>query len=97
MKDKHASTTNNSLKKNRLIGNSQVSTKRRGVFVPEDKRADEAITDRIRNSIRVSYIWIKQKMMREVLNYFCSVENVNWLCDKSRLFQSSNNFMSKFM
>ena len=44
MKDKHASMTNKSpTKQTRLLGTVYVSNKRRGVFVPEEKRSDEAI------------------------------------------------------
>ena len=45
--------TTNYLTKNRLLGNTQVYNKRRGIFVPEDKRAGEAIKEMISNSIIV--------------------------------------------
>ena len=60
MKDKHSSTTNESLTKNMLLGTYQVSKKIRGVFVPEDKRAGKAIKYIIINSLRVPYIWKAQ-------------------------------------
>ena len=37
MKEKHAPITNQSLKKNRLLGSAHVSKKRRGLFVPQEK------------------------------------------------------------
>ena len=36
-------------------------------------------------------------MRQEILNYYYSVDNVTWFCDKSIIFQSSNNWLSKFM
>ena len=36
-------------------------------------------------------------MSREILNYYYYVYNGTLLCDKSILFQSSNNWLSKFM
>ena len=39
----------------------------------------------------------KEKYWKDILNYYYFVENGTWLCDKARIFQSSNNWLSKFM
>ena len=36
-------------------------------------------------------------MSSEILNSYYSMVNYTWLCDKVRIFQSSNNWMSNFM
>ena len=37
----------------------------------------------IRNGNKVSYIRIKKKNRKEILNIYHSMENGTWLCDKS--------------
>ena len=88
MKDNHSSMTNQSLtKKTSLLGNVHISKKKRGIFVPEEKRTGEDIKERRRNMLRMSSRWINNKIRREILNYYYSVENGTWLCDKNRIFQ----------
>ena len=41
--------------------------------------------------------WIDQKKSREILNSYFSMENGTWLCDKSRIFQSSDSCLYKFI
>ena len=89
---------NNSLtKKAGLLGTVQVSNKRRGIFVPEQKSTGEYIKERRSNRLKVSSIWINHKMVRKILNSYYSIENGTWLYDKYRLLQSSMIWLSKFL
>ena len=85
-----------SVKNIRWLETVQVSKKNRVSILPEEKSVDEDIKEIIGNSIKVSYRWIYNKMRREILNYYYYVDNSTCLCDKSRIFQSSNNWLSKF-
>ena len=96
MKDKHASMTKKSLTKNRWLGTAQVSNKRR-TFLPEQKGVAEDIKQRISSRHKLSYILINNNMSSEILNSYYSMVNYTWLCDKVRIFQSSNNWMSDFI
>ena len=39
----------------------------------------------------------KEIYWKDILNCYYFVENGTWLCDKDRIFQSSTNWLSKFM
>ena len=78
------------------LGNAQVSNKIR-IFLPEEKLVAEDIKERTINSLNVSSRWLKNKMRKDIINYYYSVENGTCLCDKSRIFQSSINLLSKFL
>ena len=72
MKEKHASMTKQYMtKQTRWLGTAQVPKKRR-IFIPEEKRVAEAIEYIISSSIKVSYIWIKNNMRKDILNYYYS-------------------------
>ena len=58
--------------------------------LPEEKRVSKSIKERIRNSLKVSYRFINNKMSSEILNSYYSVDNGTWLCDKFIFLQSSN-------
>ena len=66
-------------------------------FLSEDKRVAGDIKERISNRLKLSSRRINNKISKDILNYFYYVENVTWLCDKARFYQSSNNWLSKFM
>ena len=67
------------------------------MVLPEDKRVAGDIKERVSNRLKVSSIWIKKDMSREILNYYYSVGNCTWLSDKDRILQSSNDWLYKFM
>ena len=88
MKDNHSSIINQSLEKQtKLVGTVQVSKKKRGIFVPEEESYGQGIKERRRNMLKVSSRWINHNMRRETLNYYYSVYNGTWLCDKDILFR----------
>ena len=98
MKDKHASMTNQSLtKQTRLLGNARFLIKEETFFISEDKSNGGAIKDRRSNRIKVSIRWIHYKVRIEILNSYYYVYNGTWLCDKSRILQSSQICLYKFM
>ena len=55
-------------KKTRWLGTAQLSKKRR-IFLPEEKRVAEAIEYRISIRLKASYRWINNNMRRDILNY----------------------------
>ena len=57
-------------------------------FLPADKRFSKAMKERISNRLKEYSIWIKKNMRKEILNYYYSVENDTWLCDKPIISQS---------
>ena len=57
-------------------------------FLPEDKMFSDAIKERISKRLKKYSRRIKNKMRKEILNYYYSVDNDTWLCDKDILFQS---------
>ena len=61
-------------KKIMLLGNVHVSNKRRGIFVPEEKRYDEEIKESRRDRLKFSSICINHKTRMEILNDYYSVE-----------------------
>ena len=73
--------------KPRWSGTAQVPNKIRR-FLPEEKMVANAIKDMTRNRLKVSPRWINKNTMKDILNYFYSVDNDTWLWDKSRLLQS---------
>ena len=88
MRDKHASTTKQyTTKKTTWLGTAQVSKKIR-IFLPEWKMVAAAIEYRISSMLMVSYRWIKKNMKKDILNYYYSVDNYTWLCDKFIILQS---------
>ena len=79
------------------LGNLCISKKIRGISGPGEEIVAGDIKYRRINMLKVSSIYINKKMSRQILNYYYSVENGTWSCYKSRLFQLSNNWQSKFM
>ena len=57
-------------------------------FLPEQKRVAQAIEQMISSSLKASYRWINNNMRKDILNYYYSVDNGTWLCDKAIIFQS---------
>ena len=78
---------NQSLKKTRWLGTAHVSNNRIS-FLPEDKKFAKSIKERTSNRLKKYSRWINNKMRKEILKYYYSIDNDTWLCDKAILFQS---------
>ena len=57
-------------------------------FLPEYKGFVEDFKERISNRFKEYFRWIKNKMMKDIVNYYYSIENDTCFCDKAILFQS---------
>ena len=51
----------------------------------------------ISNSFKVYSRIIRNNMRKETLNYYYYMDNGTWLCEKTIIYQASNNCLSKFM
>ena len=60
---------------------------KKNIYLTEDKKVYEAINERTSIRIKVYSIWIKNNMRKDILNYYYSMGNGTWLCDKARIYQ----------
>ena len=79
---------NHYLKKNRWLGTAHVSNKIGIFFKPGDESFTKANKEGVSNRIKEYSIWINNNTRKEIINYYYSMDNETWLCDKSILLQS---------
>ena len=86
MRGDNASTTKQSITKQiSWLGTAQVSKKLENLLYLK-RKGFMRIINRISNRILVYSIYIKNKMKKEIIKYYHSVENGTSLCDKAKLF-----------